>query len=84
MRRGSQQLGALIALVVFATSAWSQNARYTVPAASVGEDFSSYDQALSNAADRALANVVEGICPRRPSGISLAWRRHLDRKYQLG
>lgn len=59
MRRQSQQLGALIALIVFAMSAWSQNARYTVPAASVGEGFSSYHQALFNAADRALSNVVE-------------------------
>ena len=59
MHKQGQQLGALVALVVFATSAWSQNARYTVPGASVGDDFSSYHQALSNAADRALANMVE-------------------------
>ena len=58
MLRPSRQFGNLIVLVVLAASVWSQTAHYTVPAASVGEDFSAYHQALSNAADMALANTV--------------------------
>lgn len=58
MLRRSRQLGALVVLVALAASAWSQTARYTVPAASVGDDFSAYHQALDDAAGLALANVV--------------------------
>jgi hypothetical protein len=58
MHRRSRQFGALVVLVVLAASAWSQTARYVVPAASVGDDFSAYHQALDSAADLALANVV--------------------------
>lgn len=58
MHRPSRQLGALVVLVILASSAWSQTARYTVPAASVGEDFSVYHRALDNAADLALANTA--------------------------
>ena len=57
MRRAGWQLESLIVLVVLTASAWSQTAHYTVPAASVGVDFSSYHQALSSAADMALANA---------------------------
>jgi Transglycosylase SLT domain len=56
MLRPSWQLESSVVLVVLAASAWSQTAHHTVPAASVGVDFSSYHQALSNAADLALAN----------------------------
>ena len=49
MRRRSRQLGALVALAVFATSAWSQTAQFSVPAASVRDDFSAYHQALDYA-----------------------------------
>jgi soluble lytic murein transglycosylase-like protein len=45
----------LVVLVGLAASAWSQTVHYTVPAATVGEDFSAYHQAVSNAADTALA-----------------------------
>ena len=58
MLRGAQQLGILVALVFLAAYSWSQTSRYTVPGASVGVDFSSYHQALSKAADMALANVA--------------------------
>lgn len=51
------QFGALVVLVVLATSACSQTAQYAVPAASVPE-FSVYHQALDSAADAALANVT--------------------------
>ena len=51
----NQQLGMLVVLVGLAASAWSQTVHYTVPAATVGEDFSAYHQAVSNAADTALA-----------------------------
>jgi hypothetical protein len=58
MRRWTQQLGMLVVLIGLAASASSQTARYTVPAASVEEDFSAYHQAVSNAADAALANAA--------------------------
>lgn len=58
MLRRTRQLGTLVVLVTLAASAWAQTRNYTVPAASVGDDFSSYHQALSKAADMALANVA--------------------------
>ena len=58
MLRLSRQFETLIVLAVLSASAWAQTAHYTVPAASVGVDFSSYHQALSNAADVALANAA--------------------------
>jgi membrane-bound lytic murein transglycosylase D len=45
-------------LFALALPAWSQTQRYTVPAASVGDDFAAYRQALDSAADSALANVM--------------------------
>jgi soluble lytic murein transglycosylase-like protein len=60
MLRGSQQFGLSVVLVALAVSAWSQTAHYTVPAASVGDDFAAYRQALDHAADSALANVMRG------------------------
>jgi hypothetical protein len=47
-----------VVLVVVAASAWSQTAHYTVPAASVADEFAAYRQALDSAADSALANVM--------------------------
>jgi len=44
--------------VALAVSAWPQTAHYSVPAASVGDDFAVYRQALDSAADSALANVM--------------------------
>ena len=58
MLRWTQQLGVSVVLVALAVPAWSQTPRYTVPAASVGDDFAAYRQALDNAADSALANVM--------------------------
>lgn len=58
MPRWTQQLGMLVVLGALAASAWSQTAHYTVPAAWVGDDFAAYRQALDNAADSALANVM--------------------------
>lgn len=58
MPRWTQQLGRSVVLVALAASAWSQTARYTVPAATVGDDFAVYRQALDHAADSALANVM--------------------------
>src|SRR5450631_407906 len=57
MLRWTQQLGMVVALGGLVASAWSQTARYTVPAVSVGDDFAAYHQALDNATDLALANV---------------------------
>jgi membrane-bound lytic murein transglycosylase B len=47
----------LVVLVAFVASAWSQTAHYTVPAASVGDDFAAYRHALDSAADLALAKM---------------------------
>lgn len=58
MFRPSRQFENLIVFAVLAASAWSQTAHYTVPAASVEDDLSAYHQALSNAADVALANAA--------------------------
>jgi membrane-bound lytic murein transglycosylase B len=58
MRSSSRQFGALVVLIALTASASSQTAAYTVPAASVAVDFSSYHQALSNAADLALADTA--------------------------
>jgi membrane-bound lytic murein transglycosylase B len=58
MLKCSRQFGALVVLIALAASASSQTAAYTASAGSVGVDFSSYHQALSNAADMALANVA--------------------------
>lgn len=57
MHKRSRQLSPLVVLVL-ATSAWSQTTLYAVPAASVGDDFSAYHQALDSAADSLLANVT--------------------------
>jgi membrane-bound lytic murein transglycosylase D len=48
----------LLVLVALTASAWAQTAKYTVAAASVAVDFSSYRQALFNAADLALAKAA--------------------------
>src|ERR1035438_5501823 len=58
MPRWAQQVGMSAMLVALAMSAWSQTARYTVPAASVENDFAAYRQAIDSAADSALANVI--------------------------
>src|SRR6266496_3321393 len=58
MPRRARQLGMLVVQVALAASAWSQTAHYTIPAASVGDDFAAYRQALDSAADSALANVM--------------------------
>lgn len=64
MLRWTQQLGMLVVLVALVASAWSQTARYTVPAASVEDDFAAYRQALDGAADSALANVMRETAMR--------------------
>jgi membrane-bound lytic murein transglycosylase MltF len=58
MFRWTQQFGLLVVLVALVASVWSQTAHYTVPAASVGDDFAAYRRALDGAADSALANVM--------------------------
>ncbi len=58
MLRWTQQLGVAVVLVGLVASAWSQTAHYTVPAASVADEFAAYRQALDIAADSALANVM--------------------------
>jgi soluble lytic murein transglycosylase-like protein len=58
MLRWTRQLGVSVVLVGLVASAWSQTAHYTVPAASVADEFAAYRQALGSAADSALANVM--------------------------
>jgi membrane-bound lytic murein transglycosylase B len=60
MLRWTQQLGVSVVLVALAMPVWSQTPRYTVPAASVGDDFAAYRQVLDRAADSALASVMRG------------------------
>ena len=54
----TRQLGIPVVLVALAASAWSQTAHYTVPAASVGDEFADYSQALDRAVDVVLTNVT--------------------------
>ena len=58
MPRWTPQLRRSAVVVALAVSAWSQTQHYSVPAASVGDDFAAYRQALDSAADSALANVM--------------------------
>ncbi len=58
MHRVKYPITALIMLFVVSFPAWSQTQRYTIPAASVGDDFAAYGRALDSAADSALANVT--------------------------
>lgn len=58
MPRWIEQLGMMVVMVALVASAWSQTARYTVPAASVGDDFAAYRLALDSAADSALTNLM--------------------------
>jgi len=60
MCRRTPQIGMLALLISIVASAWSQTGRYTVPAASVGDEFPAYHRALDSAADLTLANVGEG------------------------
>jgi len=52
------QLGNVLLLLLLAVPAWTQTARYSVPAASVEDAFSSYHEALSGAADDLLASAA--------------------------
>jgi hypothetical protein len=63
MLRWTQQLGVSAVLFGLVASAWSQTAHYTVPAASVADEFAAYRQALDIAADSAV-----GQCDARSSG----------------
>jgi soluble lytic murein transglycosylase-like protein len=79
MLRPSRQLKILVVLFAVAAAAGSQEVHYTVPAASVVEDFSAYHQALSNAADAALANVArETAIKSRIAGVATNDTPELD------
>jgi hypothetical protein len=47
MLRLACRINALVMLLALTLPAWSQTQRYTVPAASVGDDFAAYRQALT-------------------------------------
>ncbi|MBZ5569118.1 MAG: lytic transglycosylase domain-containing protein [Acidobacteriia bacterium] len=55
-----RQLTVMLLLCAAVNVAWSQEARYAVPAASVEEQFSAYQRELSNAADEVLAAAELG------------------------
>ena len=65
MLRWTQQFGVPVVLVALAASAWSQTVHYTVPAASVEDDFAVYRHALDNAAVSAWANVMREAAASR-------------------
>jgi len=51
------QFGGVLLSLLLAMPAWTQTARYSVPAASVEDAFSAYHQALSGAADSIIATA---------------------------
>jgi hypothetical protein len=53
MHRLRYTIIALVVLFVLTLPAWSQTQRYTVPSASVGDDFAAYGRAPDSAADSA-------------------------------
>ncbi len=55
MSRSVSHLGGLLVWFALLASGWAQEARYTVPAASVEDQFSAYHQDLSDAASQLLA-----------------------------
>ena len=64
----NRQIGTLAILFVLTLAASSQTSRYSVPAASLRDNFSPYHNALDNAADLALANVArEPVISRQAS-----------------
>ncbi len=66
------QLGSLLLPVLLAMPAWTQSAHYAVPAASVEDQFSAYDQALSRAADEALrATSAQRAPATKPLGAAM-------------
>ena len=71
MRR-VRQLAVMLVLCAAANSAWSQEARYAVPAASVEEQFSAYQRELNNAADEALAATEQGSSSEAKSAAAAA------------
>src|SRR5689334_13013381 len=58
MHRLKCPINALVMLFALVFPAWAQTARYVVPAATLGDDFAAYGQALNSAADAALKNVI--------------------------
>lgn len=71
MSRRGLQLGSLLLLVLFTLPAWTQSARYSVPAASVEEQFSTYHDALSGAADGVLAALSRPEPKSAPSNLGV-------------
>ena len=65
MHRRKRYVGTLVMLFALTVTSWSQTVRYSVPAASLSDDFSGYHKALDNAADLALSNVEREAIARR-------------------
>ncbi len=66
MSRSVFHLGALLVLLALLASGWAQEARYTVPAASVEDQFSAYHQDLSDAANQLLAAATRDTSTMQP------------------
>jgi membrane-bound lytic murein transglycosylase D len=64
----------LLLLLALTATAWAQTAHYSVPAALVEDEFSTYHEALSGAADSLLASA-----PRSPEASSLGSAAHAPR-----
>lgn len=79
MYKGKLQFGGLLFLLLLAVPAWTQTARYSVPAASVDDAFSAYHQALSGAADSFLATAVRPAAGSQPQAVE-AGAHHSDDK----
>jgi len=65
------QLGTLLLLLLVTVPAWTQSAHYAVPAASVHNQFSAYDQVLSGAAERLLLASVQSDPTATSSELAL-------------
>jgi soluble lytic murein transglycosylase-like protein len=66
MSRSVFHVGASLVLFTLLASAWAEEARYTVPAASVEDQFSAYHQDLSDAADQLLAAATRDTSTMQP------------------
>jgi membrane-bound lytic murein transglycosylase B len=73
------QFGGLLLSLLLAMPAWTQTARYSVPAASVEDAFSAYHQALSGAADSLIAAAARPAPGSHPQALEAGTQHSNDR-----
>ena len=78
MNSGKLLLGWFLTLLLLAVPAWAQTARYSVPAASVEDTFSAYQEMLSGAADSFLATEAKREAESQPLSAPVNIRRADD------